>query len=68
MLPYRAFVLTCWQEETAEAIPKTWRFRLEEPRTGEQHGFTNLEEVMEFVMASLKESDNAEGDGLSRYK
>jgi len=62
MPPYRAFLLTCWQEKTAVTDPKIWRFRLEEPRTGEQHGFTNLEEVMAFVKTSLQESDGDEGN------
>lgn len=57
MLPYRVFLLTCWQDEEIEPDPKMWRFRLEEPRTGEQHGFTNLEEAMSFVKASLRETD-----------
>jgi hypothetical protein len=56
MLPYRTFLLTCWQEESAAADPKMWRFRLEEARTGEQHGFTDLQEVMAFVKAKLIES------------
>lgn len=60
MLPYRTFLVTCWQEETAAADPKLWRFRLEEPRTGEQHGFTELSELMAFVQARLKESGHDE--------
>jgi hypothetical protein len=36
------------------------RFRLEEPRTGKQHGFTNMEEFMKFVKASKEESDRDE--------
>jgi len=63
MKPYRAFLLTCWQEKTAVTDADTWRFRLEEPRTGEWHGFTTLEKVMAFVKASLQESDNDEGNG-----
>jgi hypothetical protein len=61
MLPYRTFLLTCWQEETAAADPKIWRFRVEEARTGEQHGFTELEEVTAFVQARLQESSQDEG-------
>lgn len=68
MPPYRAFLLTCWQEETAVTDPSKWRFRLGEPRTGEQHGFTNLEEVMAFVQARLEESDGDEGDGRFKAK
>ncbi len=63
MQAYRAFLLTCWQEERAEADSKIWRFRLEEPRTGEQNGFINLVELMAFIQASLQEIDNDEGNG-----
>jgi hypothetical protein len=61
MLPYRTFLLTCWQEETAAGDPKMWRFRLEEAGTGEQHGFRELEEVMAFVQARLQKSSQDEG-------
>jgi hypothetical protein len=43
---------------------KTWCFQLEEPRTGEQHGFTNLEEVMAFIQSRFKETDGDVGNGL----
>ncbi|RMH23255.1 MAG: hypothetical protein D6698_00065 [Gammaproteobacteria bacterium] len=65
MQTYRAFLLSCWQEETAVSSPQKWRFRLEEPRTGEQHGFTSLAEVMAFVQARLKEAGGDEGNGRS---
>lgn len=60
MLPYRTFLLTCWQEETVAADPEMWRFRVEEARTGEQHGFTELEEVMAFVQERLQKSSQDE--------
>jgi hypothetical protein len=65
---YRAFLLTCWQEETAGADSHAWRFRVEEPRTGDQHGFTNLEEVMAFVQSNLIAAKDDEGDGFSGLK
>jgi hypothetical protein len=68
MQPYRAFLLTCWQEETAGADSHMWRFRLEEPRTGEQRGFTTLEEVMAFVQSNLIAAKDDEGDGFSGLK
>jgi hypothetical protein len=64
MLPYRAFLLTCWQEETTAANPIIWRFRLEEARTGEQHGFIDLQEVMAFVKAELKKSGHDQKNRL----
>jgi hypothetical protein len=66
MQTYRVFLFTCWQEDTAETNSKTWRYRLEEPRTGEQHGFTDLEQVMAFLQESLQEIDEDEGNGRSQ--
>jgi hypothetical protein len=59
------FVLVClidW-DTPAETNPKMWRFRLEEPHAAEKHGFMDLAEVMAFVQASLKESENDQGSG-----
>ena len=64
MLPYRVFLLTCWQEEDVAADPERWRFRLEEPNTGEQHGFADLEALTAFLQASLQKGGGDGQDGL----
>lgn len=58
MLPYRIYLLTCWQDEDATTEPQKWLFRLEEPRTGEQYGFTDLEALTAFLRERLKEADS----------
>jgi hypothetical protein len=44
---YHTFLLTLWEERSQDAhAPDVWRFRLEDPRTGQQRGFANLEALM----------------------
>lgn len=64
MLPYRIFLLTCWQEEDATTDSQPWRFRLEEPNGGEQYGFTELEALVVFLQAHLQQFGN---DGKKPY-
>lgn len=45
--PYRTFLLTLWGERSQDVhAPVVWRFRLQDPRTGQQRGFANLEALM----------------------
>ncbi len=40
---YRSYVLTFWEERGRDPdVPVTWRFSLEDPRTGQRHGFATL--------------------------
>lgn len=44
---YRTFLLTLWEERGRDPdSPVVWRFRLEDPRTGQQHGFASLETLV----------------------
>ena len=44
---YRSFVLTLWQEHgRGPSEPAVWRFRLEDPRTGQRRGFADLEALV----------------------
>jgi hypothetical protein len=44
---YRSFLLTLWQEHSGgSSEPAVWRFRLEDPRTGQRRGFANLEALV----------------------
>ena len=63
MLPYRIFLLTCWQEHESAAGLSAWRFRLEEPRTSEQHGFDGLEVLLTFLETKLADSDEDQRAG-----
>ena len=45
---YRTYLLTLWEERSRDPeAPVVWRFRLEDPRTGERRGFADLEALME---------------------
>ena len=45
---YRTYLLTMWEERGGEPDARVvWRFRLEDPRTGERKGFADLDALME---------------------
>ena len=49
---YRSYLLTFWEERSRDpSVPVVWRFSLEDPRTGQRHGFPNLEALV----AALKQ-------------
>jgi hypothetical protein len=44
---YRIYLLTVWQENTRGPPERiTWRFRLEDPRTGQQQAFADAVSLM----------------------
>ena len=44
---YRSYLLTFWEERSQDpAASAVWRFRLEDPRTGQRRGFADLEALM----------------------
>lgn len=63
MLPYHIYLLTCWQDNESDVELRIWRFRLEEPRTGEHQGFDNLEELVVFLKTKLADSEDDQGNG-----
>jgi hypothetical protein len=51
---YRTYLLTIWEERSQDpALPVAWRFRLEDPRSGQRHGFGDFEEMMAFLRGEL---------------
>ncbi|MEJ2746864.1 MAG: hypothetical protein P8183_02945 [Anaerolineae bacterium] len=63
---YRSYILVCWREQNEEA---TWRFRLEDPHSGQRHGFANLSELIAFLQAKLSEPNNkSSGCQEAEYK
>ena len=59
---YRCYLLTLWEERSPDPLePVAWRFRLEDPRTGQRHGFTSLEALV----AVLEREMADEGEGCS---
>lgn len=44
---YFTLLLTIWEERMQDPkAPSVWRFRLEDPRTGQQQGFTSFEALL----------------------
>ena len=61
---YRSYLLTLWEERGREPSARgVWRFRLEDPRTGEGRGFASLEAL---VAALEGEVDAANRGGGTR--
>jgi hypothetical protein len=62
---YRSYLLTFWEERNQDpGAPAAWRFRLENPRTGEQYGFATLQGLVtaleqEITQESYKSPDTA---------
>jgi len=58
---YRIYQLTVWQEphrDPAETV--TWRFRLEDPRSGRQQLFADVTTFMAALQASSFDSEETE--------
>jgi hypothetical protein len=47
---HRVFVLRYWEVRSQRPEPQAvWRFSLEDPRTGQRHGFATLAELVTFL-------------------
>jgi hypothetical protein len=58
---YRIYLLTVWQERNRGPPERiTWRFRLEDPRTGQQQAFADAAALMSALYKLAASSDNAE--------
>ncbi|MBV7339951.1 hypothetical protein KFU94_69435 [Chloroflexi bacterium TSY] len=66
---YRIFLLTVWTERPTIRAPTTrhgnqcgqqtiWRFRLEDPRTGQQRGFASVEALLAALQTGFAGVDN----------
>ena len=57
---YHTYLLTLWEERNqASNLPGVWRFRLENPRTGQPQGFATIEALT----AALKQVMAEDGGG-----
>jgi hypothetical protein len=55
---YRTFLLTLWEERSQDRdSPQVWRFRLEDPRTGQQRGFASLEALVDALKQEMGHRD-----------
>ena len=58
---YRIYLLTVWQEQNRGPPEQiTWRFRLEDPRSGRQQAFVDAVSLMSAIQAITKASDTVE--------
>ncbi len=54
---YHSYLLRLWRGVTAG--DPNWRASLEDPQTGERHGFADLEELFGYLEAKTGESGDA---------
>jgi hypothetical protein len=59
-LVYRSYLLRLWQVREESGL--AWRATLEAVRTGEQRGFTSLEELIAYLRLSTGSSEEDEKD------
>ena len=53
---YFAYLLRCWQEPSLVYLgPAAWRFSLEDPHTGQRHGFATFDALMVFFRNKLED-------------
>jgi hypothetical protein len=53
---YRSYLLTVWEERNADPdLPVTWRFSLEDARTGRRRGFADLEALLAALQQDMTE-------------
>jgi len=51
---YRTYLMRYWEERSqAPMLPRVWRFSLEDPHTGQRHGFASLEKMIAFLRLEL---------------
>lgn len=64
---YRSFLLTLWQEHRrSPGSPAVWRFRLNDPRTGQQRGFADLEALMAALKEEMEDDRTEEAGAPAR--
>ena len=55
---YQVYVLRLWQEPGESRVHcATWRFVLEEPKTGQRRGFRDLAALMDFLEMELQKGE-----------
>jgi hypothetical protein len=52
---YRSFLLRLWQVKHNNE--ESWHASLEDPHTGERHGFANIETLMKFLLQQTQSGE-----------
>lgn len=50
---YRAYLLRFWEERGQPTSVAVWRFSLEDPHTGQRHGFATLDALLAFLQTQI---------------
>lgn len=62
---YRSYLLTAWEERSRDPnLPAVWRFSLEDPHTGQRHGFADLEALVAALKKEIGD-DCTKGQGAA---
>jgi hypothetical protein len=54
-----SFILRFIRESSPDALPGAWRGIVRHIQTGDQYGFTRLEDAMAFIARRVEESESA---------
>lgn len=60
---YRSYLIRLWEERSEEPPMAVWRCSLEDPLTGQRHGFANLEALTAWLQAELASPGQAASAG-----
>ena len=52
---YHAYLLRFWEERGGPGTSAAWRFSLEDPQTGQRHGFADLASLTAWLEAATKD-------------
>ena len=50
---YRSYLLRLWEERSEQPAMVMWRCRLEDPLTGQRHGFASLDALVDWLKVEL---------------
>lgn len=60
---YRSYLLTLWEERGRDfGNPVLWRFRLEDAQTGNQRGFSSMDELFGYLQRQIGRGPGTDGD------
>ena len=54
---YHAYLLRFWEERGEQGTSAAWRFSLEDPQSGQRHGFADLASLTAWLQASTERGD-----------
>jgi hypothetical protein len=61
--PYqRIYLLVVWKERSEQTRQESWRFRLEDSRTGYTRGFANAADLVNALLRGLEHEDDSSAD------